>query len=56
MGQSEWFTLNEIAHLRGLSYIYVKNLASLHKWRKSHTKPQRYHILDVIATFTSDKD
>lgn len=52
----EWFTLNEIAHLRGLTYHYVKNLASLHQWRRTATNPKRYHIRDVMDTLGSAKD
>jgi hypothetical protein len=49
----EWFTLQEIADLRGLTYGYVKRLASMHKWRKTTSKPRRYHIQDVIESMKS---
>jgi hypothetical protein len=51
----EWFTLNEIAKLRGLTYDYVKNLASVHQWRRTNTSPKRYHISDVMETLGSAK-
>lgn len=50
-----WFTAREIAHLRGLSYGYVLNLASAHQWRRLGSRPQRYHIHDVMTTFKSAK-
>lgn len=46
----EWFTLEEIAQLRGLSVAYVRNLASIHKWRRTSTRPRRYHIFDVMES------
>lgn len=53
MSSHEWFTLQEIAQLRGLTYGYVKRLASKHKWRRTHSKPRRYHIRDVIESMKS---
>lgn len=31
----------------GWTVTYVRNLASLHQWRRLGTRPQRYHIGDV---------
>lgn len=49
----EWFTVEEIAHLRGLSVKYVYNLASEHQWRRTKTRPRRYHIRDVMDSLPS---
>jgi hypothetical protein len=53
MNEPEWFTLQEIARLRGVTYGYVKRLASEHNWRRTPTKPRRYHIIDVIESMKS---
>jgi hypothetical protein len=47
---SDYFTAEEIAHLKGCSVSYVRNLACHHGWRRMGTRPQRYHIVDVMKT------
>jgi len=51
----EWFTAEEIAHLRGISVGYVRNLACAHGWRRTASVPRRYHIVDVMNTLGSAK-
>lgn len=56
MSRHNWFTAEEIGKLRGLTVGSVRNLACIHQWRRMGTRPQRYHILDVIESLKSDKD
>jgi hypothetical protein len=55
VSEHHWFTLHEIASLEGLTYGYVKELASKHQWRRTNTKPRLYHILDVLETIKPAK-
>jgi len=50
-----WFTLEEIAALKGVSIPHLRNLAWRDKWRRLNLRPQRYHIHDVMETFNSAK-
>lgn len=51
----EWFTALEIAKLSDLTVGYVRNLACVHGWRRTGTRPQRYHIVDAMNSISSAK-
>jgi hypothetical protein len=52
---TDWFTAREIAALHKVSVVHIRNMASKDQWRRLGTRPQRYHILDVMETLGSAK-
>ena len=54
-----WFTASDLGLLFGWSPAYVYKLAHVHDWRRTSTRPVRYHsedVLDYRATSRERKD
>lgn len=45
--RDHYATASEIAAMMGWSVAYVRKRASLERWRRLGTRPQRYHLGDT---------
>lgn len=52
MNGSRHVDIGVIQMMTGWSKRTVYNKANTHAWRRTITRPVRYHLDDVIATFT----
>lgn len=49
-------TVAEIMRLFPWSPAHIRNLAARHRWRRLGTRPQRYHLADVMACMPECRD